>query len=111
MESPYLQKAYQQAKGRGAVLGLAVEGDTAPSLKEFQVRHKATYPIALDAGNHVFGHFELSFPSTVLVDRNGTIRFIEEGFMPARFAATQKKFAGLMTASSTSHKAMPRRGP
>ena len=101
MESPYLQKLYQRYKGQGAVLGLAVEGDTVPSLKEFRARNKATYPIAIDAGHHVFGHFELGFPSTVLVDRSGTIRFIEEGFMPAQFAATQKKFLGLMSTLPT----------
>lgn len=110
MESPYLQKVYQQYKGRGAVLGLAVEGDTVPSLKEFQTRHKATYPVAIDAGNRVFGHFELSFPSTVLVDRGGTIRFIEEGFMPAKFAVAQQKFAGLMTALPAKHKTRVRAG-
>lgn len=109
MESPYLQKVYQQYKGRGAVLGLGVEGDTVPSLKEFQARHKATYPIAIDAGNRVFGHFELAFPSTVLVDRNGTIRYIEEGFMPAQFALTQKKFVGLMATSPTKHKSQAKR--
>ncbi|MBV9469742.1 MAG: TlpA family protein disulfide reductase [Abitibacteriaceae bacterium] len=97
MESPYIQKVYQQSKNRAGLLGIAVNGDTVSDLKEFQARHKVNYPIAIDASDRLFGRFDVAFPSTVLVDRNGVIRLVEEGFVAQEFPKTQARFAALMT--------------
>lgn len=112
MEAPYLQKVYQQYKTHGAnVIGVAVDGDEVASLKQFRTQHKVNYPITLDTGNRVFGHFNLSFPAIILIDRKGVIRLIEEGFEPKKFAATQGHFAVLLPPSGTvsGRKAQPPR--
>lgn len=91
-----MQKVYQQAKNSGALLGIAVNGDTLPDLKEFRNRNKVNYPIAIDASDRLFDRFEVGFPTTVLVDRNGIIRLVEEGFVPKEFPKTQSRFAALI---------------
>ena len=92
-----MQKVYQQHKNRGGVVvGIALDGDSKDSLKKFQTRNKTSYPIAIDKDNRVFEKFALSIPAVVLVDRNGVIRYMEDGYTPAAFARAKSRFASLV---------------
>ena len=97
MEAPHLQKLHQEVRNRGGVvIGLALDGDSVASLKQFQRRNKTSYPIAIDQGGKNFDRFDLGIPSTVLRDRNGVIRLVHEGYEPASFAATKRRFIALL---------------
>jgi len=95
-----LQKVYQQFRNRGgAVIGLSIDPDSVASLKKFQSRHKTNYPIAIDKGGKVFNNFSMGIPSGVLIDRNGVIRLVHEGYEPASFAGVKRRFAALFPPS------------
>jgi peroxiredoxin len=49
--------------------------------KEFREKHRLTYPILVDADGKVRGAFNVSaFPTNVLIDRDGKVRYIGSGF-------------------------------
>ena len=97
MEAPHLQKVYQQFRNRGGVvLGLSIDPDSVAALKKFQSRNKTNYPIAIDKGSKVFNNFNMGIPSGVLIDRNGVIRVVHEGYDPASFATVRRRFAALL---------------
>jgi peroxiredoxin len=114
VEAPHLQKVYQQFRNRGgAVIGLSIDPDTVASLKKFQSRNKTSYPIAIDKGGKVFGNFNMGIPSGVLMDRNGVIRLVHEGYEPASFAVVRQRFAALLPAPkkrSAAEMSTPARG-
>ncbi len=94
-EATFLQQLYTRYRDRGLeILGLAFEvtGNSERdlrSLKRFSKRHGITYPILMTGCtpnkklaaerlpdlDHV-----LSFPTTLLIDRQGKVRFVHTGF-------------------------------
>lgn len=75
-----MQKVHQTVKNKqGLVLGIALQGDTPATIKQFRTRNKVNYPIAIDAGNK-FGRFIEGIPLTVVVDRKGIIKEVHDGF-------------------------------
>jgi peroxiredoxin len=49
--------------------------------REFKDKHKLTYPILVDGDGKVRGAFSVSaFPTNVLIDRDGKVRYIGSGF-------------------------------
>ena len=65
------------------VLGVntAEQGDPAPKARGFRDKHGLTYPILVDRGDriaHEYGVF--AFPTNLVIDRNGVVRFAEAGF-------------------------------
>jgi peroxiredoxin len=80
VEAPHLQKVQQSVKGKGGmVLGIALQGDTVETIKQFRVRNKVNYPVAIDTHNK-FGPFIEAIPITVLVDRKGIIQEASSSF-------------------------------
>ena len=97
MEAPRLQTAKKRIGNGGAVIGIGLKEDTVASLQGFKKRHRLTYPIALDRGGRVFGRFAMDgIPASVLIDRQGVIRFMETGYSPPKFAQTLARFSGLV---------------
>jgi peroxiredoxin len=55
--------------------------DPLQKAQEFKEKHKLTFPILMDVDGKVREAFNVSaFPTNVLIDREGKVRYIEPGF-------------------------------
>ena len=82
-EMPLLDQLYQQYGELGfTLLGVNVEEDAADAermLKDTPV----TFPILFDAQNVVSKLYDVTaMPSTIIVDRDGNVRFVHKGYQP-----------------------------
>lgn len=82
-EMPLLDQLYRRYHPMGfTILGVNVEEDSEEALrllKEIPV----TFPILFDRDNKVSEAYELvAMPSTVMVDRDGNMRFVHLGYLP-----------------------------
>ncbi|MEQ8859461.1 MAG: TlpA disulfide reductase family protein [Pseudomonadales bacterium] len=82
-EMPLLDRLHQRYVDTGfAVLGINVEGEEAPA-RELIDRIPVTFPVLIDEGQLVSELYRLeAMPSTVVVDRDGVIRYIHRGYKP-----------------------------
>ncbi len=82
-EMPLLDALYQRYQPMGfTILGVNVDenvDDAQRLLKEIPV----SFPVLFDSDNKVADLYELvAMPSTVLVDRDGNMRFVHLGYLP-----------------------------
>jgi peroxiredoxin len=96
-EMPLLDQIYQQYGALGfTLLGVNVEQDTADAermLKDTPV----TFPILFDAENRVSRLYDVTaMPSTVLVDRDGKVRFVHRGYQPGHEDEYQAQIRALV---------------
>lgn len=82
-EMPILDRLHHRYEDTGfAVLGVNVEGEAAPA-QEIVDKTNVTFPILIDDGQHVSEMYNLeAMPSTVVVDRDGVVRYIHRGYKP-----------------------------
>ena len=82
-EMPLLDRIHQRFSDAGfAVLGVNVEGTVAPA-KETAERTHVTFPVLIDENQKVSGMYDLeSMPSTLVVDRDGVVRYVHQGYKP-----------------------------
>ena len=82
-EMPLLDRLHQRYVDTGfAVLGINVEGEEAPA-RELIDRIPVTFPVLIDEGQLVSELYKLeAMPSTVVVDRDGVVRYIHRGYKP-----------------------------
>ncbi len=82
-EMPVLDRLHHRYEDTGfAVLGVNVEGDP-ESARETVDKTQVTFPILLDDGQKVSELYSLeAMPSTVVIDRDGVIRYIHHGYKP-----------------------------
>lgn len=82
-EMPLLDELYQRYEPAGFTLfGVNVEQDTREAerlLKELGV----SFPILFDPDNRVSKLYNVrAMPTTVMVDKNGTVRYVNHGYKP-----------------------------
>ncbi|WP_111641636.1 TlpA family protein disulfide reductase [Marinimicrobium alkaliphilum] len=82
-EMPLLDEIYQRYQPAGFnLLGINVEQDTAAAealLEELGV----SFPILFDPDNQVSRDYQVqAMPTTVLVDKNGVVRYVNRGYQP-----------------------------
>ena len=82
-EMPLLEKLNQKYKDLGfTLLGVNVEADTS-NMTRYLKDVPVTFPILSDGANSVAKLYGVDgMPSTVIIDRNGTVRFIHRGYKP-----------------------------
>ena len=82
-EMPLLDRLHHRYEDTGfAVLGINVEGEAAPA-QELVDKTNVTFPILIDEGQAVSELYNLeAMPSTVVVDRDGIVRYIHRGYKP-----------------------------
>jgi cytochrome c biogenesis protein CcmG/thiol:disulfide interchange protein DsbE len=80
-ELPVLQRLYAKYGKDGlVVVGVSVDKDVA-NVRDFVKEMKLTFPIAHDPDHIATKRFEPpKMPSSYVVDRNGAVRFVHEGF-------------------------------
>jgi peroxiredoxin len=82
-EIPELEQMHKQHSGDGfKVVGISLDEGEVDAVKEFVRTHGMTYPIALDPEGKLTGVFQTGvIPTTVLIDRNGTIAWKKYGMI------------------------------
>jgi peroxiredoxin len=82
-EMPLLDRIHQRYSDAGfAVLGVNVEGALAPA-QETASRTGVTFPVLVDENQRVSELYDLeAMPSSVLVDRDGVVRYVHQGYKP-----------------------------
>jgi len=82
-EMPLLDELYTQYKPLGfTILGVNVEEDSS-SAKDMLKKIPVTFPVVFDNESKVSKLYNVvAMPSTVLVDRNGNMRYLHLGYQP-----------------------------
>lgn len=82
-EMPLLDGIYAKYRRAGLVLlGITIDQDVQQAA-EMATTLGVSYPVLLDVRNEVAKAYELgTLPLTVLIDREGTVRYVSEGFKP-----------------------------
>jgi peroxiredoxin len=82
-EMPLLDRLHHRYEDTGfAVLGVNVEGEAEPA-QEVVDKTNVTFPVLIDAEQKVSEMYSLeAMPSTVVVDRDGVVRYIHRGYKP-----------------------------
>jgi peroxiredoxin len=80
-EMPHLNKLYEKYKSSGFVLlGVNVDDDTRQAAG-VAGKLGVTFPVLPDADKRVSRQYDLSaMPSTVLIDRDGRVRYLHRGY-------------------------------
>lgn len=94
-EMPILDRLHQRYEDTGfAVLGVNVEGKVDPA-QEIVDKTNVTFPVLIDEGQAVSELYDLeAMPSTVVVDRDGVVRYVHRGYKPgdeAKYVEVVKK--------------------
>ena len=84
-EFPYMQAAYEKWQDRVEIIALSVDPqDTADVLTAYADAHGMTFPVANGAETGLGDAFALmGIPTTVVIDRFGTVALIESGSQPS----------------------------
>jgi thiol-disulfide isomerase/thioredoxin len=82
-EMPLLEQIQRKYAPLGfTMLGINVEEDTR-QMEQFLKDVPVSFPILLDPANGVSKLYDVSaMPSTVIIDRQGRVRFIHQGYQP-----------------------------
>ena len=94
-EMPLLERIDERYKAAGfTVLGVNVEGKAGPA-KEVATKAGVSFPVLVDEGQKVSELYDLeSMPSSVVVDRDGVVRYVHRGYKPgdeAKYLEVVKK--------------------
>jgi len=96
-EMPALNELYQRYNPMGfTILGVNVEQD--PGKAEALLREiPVDFPVLFDTDNRVTELYKVvAMPSTVLVDRNGQVRYIHKGYKPGYEQKYQEQVRSLI---------------
>lgn len=82
-EMPHLEALYQRYSSLGfTLLGVNVDKDSKDSLK-FLADTPVSFPVLFDPTSKVSELYDVvAMPSTVMIDRNGNLRYIHHGYKP-----------------------------
>jgi peroxiredoxin len=85
-EFPHLQKIYEQQKAKGfVVLAVSMDGpETVATVPQIARSYDVTFPVLLDEDSSIASMYnpKKSAPLSVLIDKNGRIVRVREGYNP-----------------------------
>ena len=83
-EMPHLQALYEKYNGLGfELLAVNVEKNNAEGARKWLQETPVTFPVLFDPENQVTKLYKVqTMPSTVLIGRDGTMRFMHSGYKP-----------------------------
>ena len=81
VEMPHLNRLYAKYRGAGFVLlGVNIDDDPAAA-KALAAKVGLKFPVLLDTDKKVVGAYDLNaMPATVLIDRDGRVRYLHRGY-------------------------------
>ena len=96
-EMPVLSELHNKYKALGfTVLGVNVEEDSSKARKLLQ-ELPVSFPVLLDNESIVSRQYDvIAMPSTVLVDRDGNMRYLHKGYKPGLEAVYQQQVRDLI---------------
>lgn len=96
-EMPLLEDLYKRYKDGGfTLLGVNVEEDSSAAQNLLR-QVKVSFPILFDSSNSVSQLYKVeAMPSTIIVDRDGNVRFLHKGFAPGYEDEYQKQVRELI---------------
>jgi peroxiredoxin len=93
-EMPHLQRMYKEKKAKGfIVVAVSMDGpESLSDVKSFGPRNGLTFPILLDEDSRIASIYNSrkSAPLSVLIDKNGHIAAVREGYNPGDEAYLEK---------------------
>jgi thiol-disulfide isomerase/thioredoxin len=97
-EMPHLEALYERYNSLGfTLLGVNVEDNPEGAKKWLEENGPVTFPVLLDPKNQVSKLYNVvAMPSTVLVARDGTMRFIHHGYKPGYEGEYQNQVRALL---------------
>jgi peroxiredoxin len=96
-EMPQLNRLYEKYRSSGFVLlGVNVDEDSSKAA-DVAAKLGITFPVLLDADKSVSKLYDLStMPSTVLIDRDGRVRYVHRGYLAGYEDAYEKQIRELL---------------
>jgi len=96
-EMPLLNQLYQKYEGSGfTLLGVNVDDDSRNAIN-LANKLGVSFPVLLDADKTVSKRYELSsMPSTLLIDRDGKVRYVHRGYQAGFEALYEKQIRELL---------------
>jgi peroxiredoxin len=96
-EMPHLEALHQRYSDLGfTLLGVNVEEDSSGA-DEFLAETPVSFPILFDPGNEVSKLYDVvAMPSTVMIDRNGNMRYIHHGYKDGYESEYQTQIRALL---------------
>ena len=96
-EMPLLDELYQQYQPLGfTILGVNVEEDSSKA-KQLLTDIPVNFPVLFDNSSEVSKLYNVvAMPSTVLVDRDGNVRYLHQGYKPGYEDAYQQQVRELI---------------
>jgi thiol-disulfide isomerase/thioredoxin len=96
-EMPLLSELHEQYRDLGfTVLGVNVEEDSRKARKLLE-EAPVSFPVLFDSDSVVSREYDVvAMPSTVLVDRNGRMRYLHKGYKPGLEAVYQQQVRDLL---------------
>ena len=98
LEMPTMEKVYQDYKSRGLEI-LAVSIDVGPkdAIESFMRQLKLTFPVLLDPEMEVLRTYKFfALPASVLINKQGIIRFKELGYRDWTDPESRKKLEAIL---------------
>ena len=103
-EFPHLRALYEQSRDRGfLIVGIAMDGpESSAEVPAFVNRYSLTFPVVLDDDSSIAGLYnpKRSMPLSVLVDRNGHVVRVREGYNPGDERLVKEDVLGALAAAS-----------
>ena len=96
-EMPHLNRLYEKYKSSGFVLvGVNVDDDTR-NAADVAAKLGVSFPVLWDTDKKVSKLYDLAtMPSTVIVDRDGKVRYVHRGYMNGYEATYEKQVRELL---------------
>ena len=96
-EMPVLSELHDKYRALGfTVLGVNVEADSSKARKLLQ-EQPVSFPVVFDNDSVVSKQYDVvAMPSTVLVDRDGNMRYLHKGYKPGLEAVYQQQVRDLI---------------
>jgi peroxiredoxin len=111
-ELPQLQKLQDLYGDKGLqVLAISIDGpDRTAAVSSFVDRYRYTLPILLDVDSRVVSLYDprLNLPYSVLLDRQGAIRRVHQGYSPGDERILEREIVELLNESEAKAKPKPR---
>jgi peroxiredoxin len=97
-EMPHLQALYERYESLGfELLAVNVEKNNAEGARKWLEETPVTFPVLFDGNNQVSKLYKVqTMPSTVLIGRDGTMRFIHHGYKPGYESEYQTQVRALL---------------